>query len=79
MFLYIRFAWILVSEDMPGHAAKVLWQGWWLMPVVYLQVAFMKMAASHFTGLTAVADVIKDLDTQIAVSKLVEATVGGTW
>ncbi|MBZ3882053.1 Transcription initiation factor TFIID subunit 12 [Sciurus carolinensis] len=25
------------------------------------------MAASHFTGLTAVADVIKDLDTQIAV------------
>lgn len=37
------------------------------------------MAASHFTGLTAVADVIKDLDTQIAVSKLVEATVGGTW
>ncbi|KAK1340297.1 hypothetical protein QTO34_018864, partial [Cnephaeus nilssonii] len=26
------------------------------------------MAASHFTGLTAVADVIKDLDTQIAVT-----------
>ncbi|XP_045232454.1 transcription initiation factor TFIID subunit 12 isoform X2 [Macaca fascicularis] len=25
------------------------------------------MAASHFTGLTAVADVIKDLDTQIAL------------
>lgn len=28
------------------------------------------MAASHYSGLTAVADVIKDLDTQIAVSKL---------
>lgn len=40
LFLHIRFAWILVSEDVPGHAAKVLWQGWWLMPVVYLQVAF---------------------------------------
>lgn len=37
------------------------------------------MAASHYTGLTAVADVIKDLDTQIAVSKLLEATVGRTW
>lgn len=37
------------------------------------------MAASHFTGLTAVADVIKDLDTQIAVSKQFEVTVGGTW
>jgi hypothetical protein len=36
------------------------------------------MAASHFTGLTAVADVIKDLDTQIAVSKLLEVTVGRT-
>lgn len=35
------------------------------------------MAASHYTGLTAVADVIKDLDTQIAVSKP-EATVGRT-
>lgn len=37
------------------------------------------MAASQFTGLTAVADVIKDLDTQIAVSKLVEAAVDGIW
>lgn len=37
------------------------------------------MAASPYSGLTAVADVIKDLDTQIAVSKFLEAAWGRTW
>lgn len=41
MFLCIQFAWILVDEDVSGHGTDIiLWQGWCLMPVVHLQVAF---------------------------------------
>ena len=41
MLLHIPFAWILVGEGVPGCGAEmVLWQGWFLMPVVHLQVAF---------------------------------------
>lgn len=41
MFLRIQFAWFLVDEGVPGSGTgMVLWQGWCLMLVVHLQVAF---------------------------------------